>query len=454
MARHHQHRWPRAKRRKRAVGPGAAPAYQRLVLRLHQLLRWRQRRPARGPLGRGRLDRRIGGQHRRCGQPERHRLLRPFRPDAPQSDHGVLRCRPPGAAAGRAAAHTLRDQLLLLHRRAGGWRRDRPLGAGDLQPWLWRADGGLHYQRRQRRAGGPRRVLRLARGHPGQRRANPAPPRGRGPQQLPPPRLLRRRGRRAGLRHQQPDVHLHGLQPAPALRRRAREALAQLAAAPRAFVRWPRLPPTALGDLDVLRAARDLFATDPDGQAYISLYYTHAVETGALAVADPDLADEAYDLLQDFLPGLSALVSGQGHAFIIHPELVDRTNHLADALSAAGSPALAAAIAAERAKYNDFRTSRASPSPRRRPHGPSRSCASLSAARPPVATAQRSLTARMHLIRCMRAFSPCRVASAARRPIWLLTPNSGRSSTACPTPPTARVQYPHATSTHLPGRRP
>jgi hypothetical protein len=132
------------------------------------------------------------------------------------------------------------------------------------------------------------------------------------------------------------------------------QALARLAAAPRVFAPLASAAVAAASDLDVLRAARDLFATDPDGQAYIALYYAHAAETGALAVADPGLAREAYDLLQDFLPGIEALVSARGNQITISQSMVDRANHLADALASAGSPALGSAIAAERAKYNNL----------------------------------------------------------------------------------------------------
>jgi hypothetical protein len=69
-------------------------------------------------------------------------------------------------------------------------------------------------------------------------------------------------------------------------------------------------------------------------------------------VADAGLALEAYDLIQDFLPGVAALASGQGQSIFISQGMVDRTNRLADRLAAAGSPALADAIAAERARYN------------------------------------------------------------------------------------------------------
>jgi len=107
-----------------------------------------------------------------------------------------------------------------------------------------------------------------------------------------------------------------------------------------------------LDDLDTLRALRDLFALSPGGQHYISLYYTQAAETGMIGIANPALAWDTYRTLQNFLPGAQALLAGQGDQVTITPEMVDQANDIFDRLSAAGTPALQAAIASERAKYN------------------------------------------------------------------------------------------------------
>ena len=106
-----------------------------------------------------------------------------------------------------------------------------------------------------------------------------------------------------------------------------------------------------LDDLDTLRALRDLFALSPGGQHYISLYYTQAAETGMIGIANPALAWDTYRTLQNFLPGAQALLAGQGDQVTITPEMVDQANDIFDRLSAAGTPALQAAIASERAKY-------------------------------------------------------------------------------------------------------
>ncbi len=113
-------------------------------------------------------------------------------------------------------------------------------------------------------------------------------------------------------------------------------------------------PTAVLGDLDTLRALRDLFATTPEGQHFIDLYYTHADETGAMALTDPALALEAFKVMQSFLPGFEALVRGRGDDFVVTADMVAQANALLDKLAAAGSPALASALAAERAKYHEL----------------------------------------------------------------------------------------------------
>jgi hypothetical protein len=131
-------------------------------------------------------------------------------------------------------------------------------------------------------------------------------------------------------------------------------AVRALAAAPHTFRPISPGGAAAATDLDVLRAARDLFATDPDGQHLITLYYTHAAETGGMAIADPDLALDAFNTLQNFLPGIRALVSAEGYRILVTQAMVDEANHMADRLASAGSPGLAADIAAERARYHQL----------------------------------------------------------------------------------------------------
>ncbi len=134
-------------------------------------------------------------------------------------------------------------------------------------------------------------------------------------------------------------------QPAPAYG----PALAQVRA--QISVRGPAVA-AQLGDLDTLRALRDLFALSPGGQHYISLYYQFAFQTGSLAVANPALAWDSYRTLQNFLPGAQALIAGQGDQITITPAMVDQANDIFDRLTAAGTPSLQNAITLERFKYN------------------------------------------------------------------------------------------------------
>ena len=105
-------------------------------------------------------------------------------------------------------------------------------------------------------------------------------------------------------------------------------------------------------DLTTLRALRDTFALSTAGRRYIDLYYQHAPETGALAVANPSLLWDSYRTLQNFLPGFKSLAVGSGDDIVISQGMVDEVNDIADRLVAAGSPALGSAINTERAKYN------------------------------------------------------------------------------------------------------
>ena len=113
-------------------------------------------------------------------------------------------------------------------------------------------------------------------------------------------------------------------------------------------------PTTVLDDLDTLRALRDLFATTPDGQHFIDLYYTYAAETGTMALNDPALALEAYAVMQSLLPGFEALVRGHGDDVHVTADMIAQANALLDELTGAGSPQLAAALATERARFNQL----------------------------------------------------------------------------------------------------
>lgn len=116
----------------------------------------------------------------------------------------------------------------------------------------------------------------------------------------------------------------------------------------------PPSPTASLDDLETLRLLRDLFATTPEGQHFIDLYYAHAAETGALALADPSLALDAYLVLRSFLPGFEALVRRRGDEVPVTADRIAQANALLDKLAAAGSSDLAAALATERARFHEL----------------------------------------------------------------------------------------------------
>ncbi len=86
------------------------------------------------------------------------------------------------------------------------------------------------------------------------------------------------------------------------------------------------------------------------GQRYIDIYYTHSTEIATLMLADPQLDDEGMATLELLVPGLQALVDGQGETVTITAEQVQQAEAFLDALAAVGSPALQQAIATERTR--------------------------------------------------------------------------------------------------------
>ncbi|MCD6344422.1 MAG: hypothetical protein J7M17_02285, partial [Anaerolineae bacterium] len=78
--------------------------------------------------------------------------------------------------------------------------------------------------------------------------------------------------------------------------------------------------------------------------------YTHSAEIANLMLADSELYDQGIATLELFIPGLEALLDGQGDTVIITADQVEQTEAFLDALSAAGSPVLQQAIAGERAR--------------------------------------------------------------------------------------------------------
>jgi hypothetical protein len=97
-----------------------------------------------------------------------------------------------------------------------------------------------------------------------------------------------------------------------------------------------------------------LFSQTTGGQHYIDLYFDHITEMGQLGLDDLDLLADAYGTLQNFLPGLEALVTGNGDQIIVTQEMVDDALDIWTRLAAAASPSLANAISTELTQTNNL----------------------------------------------------------------------------------------------------
>ena len=79
---------------------------------------------------------------------------------------------------------------------------------------------------------------------------------------------------------------------------------------------------TGLG-LAVFGSLTALFAATTAGQRYVDLYAQHGAEMGRLGLDDPQLLWDAYGTLQNFLPGLEALVTGSGEDVVVTQARLD-----------------------------------------------------------------------------------------------------------------------------------
>jgi hypothetical protein len=108
--------------------------------------------------------------------------------------------------------------------------------------------------------------------------------------------------------------------------------------------------PQTLDAAEILYRVRDeVLDTTPLGRHYISLYYDHAPEIAQLMFADQALFNQGYDLVDLFLPGLQALLDGQGDDVVATADQVAQVNAFLDALEAAGSSELRDVLQTERA---------------------------------------------------------------------------------------------------------
>ncbi|NKI33634.1 hypothetical protein HFP89_00455 [Wenzhouxiangella sp. XN79A] len=102
-------------------------------------------------------------------------------------------------------------------------------------------------------------------------------------------------------------------------------------------------------DLAVYHLLRRIMNFGAEGQRLVQRYNAHQTELWALHEADPVLAADMLNVLAAWQPGLGELVAGRGASAFIDVAMVSALDALLADLSAAGSPALATAIAEERA---------------------------------------------------------------------------------------------------------
>jgi hypothetical protein len=75
---------------------------------------------------------------------------------------------------------------------------------------------------------------------------------------------------------------------------------------------------------------------------------------GQLGIQDSQLLWDAAGTLQNFLPGLEALVTGRGSEQVVTQEMVEDALDIWQRLAAAGSPELATAINGKLAQYHNL----------------------------------------------------------------------------------------------------
>ncbi|MCA9970717.1 MAG: hypothetical protein KC425_10905, partial [Anaerolineales bacterium] len=111
---------------------------------------------------------------------------------------------------------------------------------------------------------------------------------------------------------------------------------------------------TAQGDERVFGALAALFRATPEGERYVQLYLAHGPEMGRIGLADPALLWDGYGTLQNFMPGLAALVSGNGRGVTVTQQMADDALDVWTRIAAQASPALAAVIQQELAASSNL----------------------------------------------------------------------------------------------------
>jgi len=105
---------------------------------------------------------------------------------------------------------------------------------------------------------------------------------------------------------------------------------------------------------DPLPLLRARFGETAAGRYYLQLFTEHAVEIIGLTLSDPTRLAQRMRTLDDLTPGLTAFIAGDGSDFVFTPDLIAGAREIWLGWAAAGSPELAAAVAAELARTDDL----------------------------------------------------------------------------------------------------
>ena len=92
--------------------------------------------------------------------------------------------------------------------------------------------------------------------------------------------------------------------------------------------------------------------TTPRGRHFIDLFYEHSPELATLLLTHSDLREEGTGLLEMLLPGLEALVNGEGDTVAVTPDMVERLDAFLARLNELASPDLQDDIAQEWERAN------------------------------------------------------------------------------------------------------
>ena len=114
------------------------------------------------------------------------------------------------------------------------------------------------------------------------------------------------------------------------------------------------LAATILPDGQVMGGLTDRFRASRGGQHYLGLAAQHAQEMATIVRGDPVLLWDGHRVMQNFMPGLEAWVSGQGDEVIVTQQMADDALDIWQRIAAQAGPELSAAINAELAATNNL----------------------------------------------------------------------------------------------------